>query len=231
MSFPELTDIRRRVGDALVEASASVDATRLLGVAPGLLDTVRDNARLWDRPAKPAAEVYDGVLYEALGWSELATAARRRARSRVLVISALWGAVGLHDRIPAYRLPICAQLPGMPGLEALWRSELERVLPAVAGNGLIVDCRSSSFVAAWRPSGPLAQRWVEVKVYTEVAGRRTTVSHMAKHTRGLVAAALLASSKDPRRVSALPQLLPDFRTELTEPRRTGQPWSLAVLTA
>ena len=229
LSFPELTDARRRIGEAMVETSAGPDAAQRLTVSPGLLDEVSENVGVWQAPARPAAQVYSGVLYAALDWNRLDTSARRRARARLLITSALWGAIGLHDRIPAYRLPICANL-GIGGLEPLWRTELDPVLSAAAGTGPIVDCRSSSYVATWRPKGIVAENWVEVKVFKEVADRRVAVSHLAKHTRGLVAAALLSAGRDAPSPGDLPTLLAGFTTELTPPDRTGRPWSLVVLT-
>jgi hypothetical protein len=50
---------------------------------------------------------------------------------------------------------------------------------------------------------------------------------MAKHTRGLVARALCEVGKDPRRPTALPDLLADrFEVQLTQPARAGRPWVL-----
>lgn len=212
-----------------MQASARPDACSLLGVPDSLGATVVANTRLWAAPTRPVAEIYTGVLYAALGLSRLDVSARRRARSRLVVISALWGAVRMHDKIPSYRLSMTARLPGIDGLAATWRPELDRVLPLAASAGLIIDCRSSSYAQAWRPMGIRAPRWVEVNVFTEQAGRRVLVSHMAKHTRGLVARQLLGSAKDPRRPSSLPGLLAGWRTELMEPTRQGQPWMLNVL--
>ena len=66
-SFPELGPTRARVAAALAEVSRSPDAPALLGVSPGLLDEVARNLVLDTAPATPAAEVYTGVLYDALG--------------------------------------------------------------------------------------------------------------------------------------------------------------------
>ena len=104
-SFPELAPTRARVAAALAEVSRSPDAPALLGVSPGLLDEVARNLVLDTAPATPAAEVYTGVLYDALGLPTLDTAARRRANRWLVVVSALHGAVRPGDRITAYRIP------------------------------------------------------------------------------------------------------------------------------
>ena len=95
-SFPELGPTRARVAAALAEVSRSPDAPGLLGVSPGLLDEVARNLVLDTAPATPAAEVYTGVLYDALGLATLDTVARRRANRWLVVISALHGAVSGH---------------------------------------------------------------------------------------------------------------------------------------
>jgi uncharacterized protein len=64
-------------------------------------------------------------------------------------------------------------------------------MAAAAGRGVVVDCRSGGYAAAWMPAEEAARRYLAVRVFTEVAGRRTVVSHLAKHTRGLVARLLL----------------------------------------
>ena len=78
-SFPELADPRAAWPRALAEVSRPPDAPALLGVSAGLLDEVARNLVLDSAPATPAAEVYTGVLYDALGLATLDTAARRRA--------------------------------------------------------------------------------------------------------------------------------------------------------
>ena len=69
-----------------------------------------------------------------------------------MVISALWGALRLDDRIPAYRLNMCGRLPGLGHLPDVWRAPLGDVLHAAAGRRLVVDFRSSEYATAWRPT-------------------------------------------------------------------------------
>lgn len=230
LSFPELTVTRQRVLDALVATSALPDAPARLMAGARVADEVARNTRLGSLPARPALEVYTGVLYEALGAAALSTAARRRAATRLVVVSGLWGAVRPTDRIPPYRMHVCAHLVGMGGLEPLWREVLPQVLAAAAGRrGVVVDLRSSSYQAMGMPAG-LAERTVTVRVVREVDGRRSVVSHLAKHTRGLVARHLLESGADPRTPGALVDVLADrWAAELTEPARPGRPWTAEVV--
>ena len=153
LSFPALAATRSAVLDALAEVSAGPDALRRLDVRASLSDLVRANVTLGEAPAAPAGTVYAGPLYEGLGLADLDAASRRRARAWIVVISALWGAVRLGDRIPAYRLNMCGRLPGLAHLPDVWRAPLTGVLPAAARRGLIVDCRSAEYATAWRPAG------------------------------------------------------------------------------
>ena len=94
-------------------------------------------------------------------------------------------------------------------------------------DGVIVDCRSSTYVAAWRPSGAQADKWVSVNVVRERNGVRTVVSHNAKHTRGLVARHLLESGKDPGTAKSLHKLVNDrWNAEL---ERAAAGWTLTVV--
>ena len=209
-SFPELGPTRAKVAAALAEVSRSPEAPALLGVSASLLDEVARNLVLDTAPATPAAEVYTGVLYDALSLATLDTAARRRANRWLVVVSALHGAVRPSDRITAYRLSMGSTLPQLGPLAALWRPALDQVLPGLAARGVVVDCRSAPYAAAWRPGADLAPRWVQVRV--------PGASHLAKHTRGLVARHLCEVGAQPRTVPALRDVVARaFDVRLEEP--------------
>ncbi len=221
MSMPDLGRARREVAAALTAVSRRGDAARVLGVAPGLTEQVARNTRLATAPTLPAGALYTGVLYDALGLSTMDPAARRRAHRRIVVVSALFGAVRLVDRIPPYRLSMAVNLPDVGPLAAHWRGPLAGVLPGLVGRGLVVDGRSSTYAAAWVPRGDLARRWVTIRV--------PGATHQAKRTRGLVARALCQSPADPRTPEALAAGLAEtFDVTLTEPRTCRAPWTLDV---
>jgi len=229
LSFPELTPTRERVLDALVAASARPDALEVLGAPRGAADRVAANVDLRSAPTLRAADLYTGVLYDALDLASLDAAGKRRAARRLVVVSALFGALRPGDRVPSYRLSMDVDLPGVGPLAAAWRPALDEVLPAAAGRGTVVDLRSSTYVAAWRPQGELAERTVAVHVVRDGPGGRTAVSHMAKHTRGLVARHLLSTGADPRSAHDLVDALaPTFAASIDEPR-PGRPRRLEVV--
>ena len=102
-----------------------------------------------------------------------------------------------------------ATLPRIASLPALWRDPLRRAVPDA---GLIVDMRSGSYAAAWKP-----KRATVVGVRAFVDGK--TVSHMVKATRGDVARILLSSRHDAARDAG--------GRRVARPRRPGYPSSLS----
>lgn len=230
LSFPELTGTRTRVLDALVGTSARSDALARLMVGPSVADEVERNTHLRALPARPALEVYDGPLYDALDAATLSPAAKRLAAKRLVVVSPLWGALRPSDRIPAYRLNVCAHLVGLPALEPLWRQVLGPVLAEAAGrSGVVVDCRSSSYRAVGMPQG-LGVWTVTVRVLRDLAGRRSVAPHQAKRGRGEITRHLLESGVDPQTPQVLAEALAErWEVELVDPPRDGKPWTANVV--
>ncbi len=219
LSFAELTRTRQDVASALAAASRRVDAAALLGVSPTLAGPIERNTRLFSAPTAAAGRVYSGVLYDAFDHASLEAAARRRANRWPVVVSGLFGALRMTDRIPAYRLSMAVNLPPLGPLGSLWREPLDGPLTAAAGRSVIVDCRSSTYAAAWVPKGELATGWVQIRV--------PGATHMAKHTRGLVARWLCQVGTEARTPRALAEILAGgFDVALTEPERAGRPWIL-----
>ncbi|WP_205698288.1 peroxide stress protein YaaA [Conexibacter sp. SYSU D00693] len=209
--------------DALAFAAELGDVRRtvLRAIGGGLLEA----------PAAPAAEVYTGVLFDRLDAGSLTAAARRRAREQLLVASGLWGLVRLDDRIPHYKLPIGEQVPRLrTGLAALWRPAVAEALASRDRDGeLVVDCRSGSYAAVWRPR---AAALVEVRAFRVHAdGRRQVITHMAKASRGDVARELLRTRRavrTPRHVAQVAAAA-GIEAELVAPARDRGPWTLDVL--
>lgn len=155
LSLPGLAEARQAVFEELVELCAADEekAREVLGLSEGLRGEVAKNTELRTAGARPAGEIYTGVLYDALDLASLDTAAKRRAARSLLVFSGLWGAVRVTDRIPSYRCSMGVKLPGLGALGSHWRAPMASVLPEVAGNGLVLDLRSSAYTAAWKPKG------------------------------------------------------------------------------
>lgn len=223
LSHPGLNPVRERILAALERLARGPrpQALRALGLSPGLSAELDRDAGLRDAPAAPAGTVYTGVLYEHLDLGSLGVDARARAAERMLIASALWGVVRLEDRIPAYRLSMGAKLPRLGGLATFWRPALTAALPR---DGLVVDCRSGAYAAAWRPA---AATVVSVRAFT---AQGDVVSHRAKATRGDVARLLVQTSvapTDPEGVAALVERA-GHRVALTGPTGSPSAWSVDV---
>src|SRR5438067_2284479 len=149
LSFPELTPVRRKLADALVDLAGDLPASlRALDLSARQEDEVARNAALWSAPTLPALERYTGVLYDALDFGGFTNAQRAKAERRLAVASALFGIARGTDRIPAYRLSGGSSLPAVGALRGVWRPVLE---PVFAGrDGLVVDLRSGAYAALAR---------------------------------------------------------------------------------
>jgi hypothetical protein len=185
-------------------------AAATLGLGPTQTDDVRRNARLRELPTAPAERIYSGVLYGALGLSSLDAPAHRRALGRIAIISSLYGLVRPGERIAPYRLGGDVTLPGLGNVAAHWRGVLDPVVREAAGRGLVVDLRSSTYAAFWRPTPDFAHRVVTLRVLHDVGGRRQVVSHFNKATKGRLVRALLEDGRDARSPRAFAALLTDL---------------------
>lgn len=158
-------------------------------------------ANLAQEPTAAARAIYTGVLYDHLDLSNADASTRRRATRQVRVFSALFGVLTLADRVPAYRLNADSSLPGIGRVSSYWRPYLTEVLPTVFKRRLVIDMRSSSYVAMWKPSSELRDHVLTVKIWQRgPGGSRTAVSHFSKATKGEVARTLIELPDEPRSV-------------------------------
>ncbi|KUO04129.1 peroxide stress protein YaaA [Streptomyces caeruleatus] len=233
LSLPGLTEARQAVLNELVELCGGDEdkARDVLGLSEGLRGEVAKNVGLLSAGARPAGEIYTGVLYDALDLASLDAAAKKRAAGSLLVFSGLWGAVRVNDRIPSYRCSMGVRLPGLGALGAHWREPMARVLPEAAGDGLVLDLRSSAYATAWKPQGEVAGRTATVRVLH--APTRKVVSHFNKATKGRIVRSLLTAGAAPKDPAGLVEALRDlgYEVEVEAPARAGKAWTLDVLVA
>ena len=228
LSFSTLLPTRRRIAEALVETSAHQDAFERLQVRPTNAREVARNIRLFELPATPVLDVYTGPLHDGLDASRLSAAGAARAEHGLVVASALWGALRPADRIPSYRLHLCARLIGMDRLEPTWREVLPDVLADASGaDGVVVDLRSPTYQAAGMPRG-LGDRTVTLRVDQGPRGHRI-VDVVTKRVRGEAAHHLLESGADPADAHTLADVLADrWPVRLDSPQRPGKPWTMTL---
>ncbi|MEU6768594.1 peroxide stress protein YaaA [Streptomyces sp. NPDC046853] len=237
LSLPALADARKAVLDELVDLCVADEekARDVLGLSEGLRGEVAKNAELRTAGARPAGEIYTGVLYDALGLATLDAAAKRRAARSLLVFSGLWGAVGITDRIPSYRCSMGVKLPGLGALGTYWRTPMASAMPEAAGDGLVLDLRSSAYAAAWKPKGEVADRTATVRVLhaqmVDGVEKRSVVSHFNKATKGRIVRSLLETGAQPKGPAELVEALRDLGhvVEAEVPAKAGRSWALDVV--
>ncbi|MFI8068908.1 peroxide stress protein YaaA [Streptomyces sp. NPDC086033] len=231
LSLPGLTEARAAILEELVELCAGDEekARDVLGLSEGLRGEIAKNTELRTAGARPAGQIYTGVLYDALDLASLDAAAKKRAGRSLLVFSGLWGAVRVTDRIPSYRCSMGVKLPGLGALGAHWRAPMASVLNEAAGDGLVLDLRSSAYAAAWKPKGEVAGRTATVRVLH--APTRKVVSHFNKATKGRMVRSLLSAGIAPKDPAELVEVLRGlgYVVEASAPAKAGQAWALDVL--
>jgi len=164
----------------------------------------------------PAISVYTGVLYQALDWASLSTAAKKRGASAVVIISAKYGAVRPDQLIESYKEKID---------NSAMRAPVAKVLDALK-TPLIVDCRSSTYKTVWHSP---VDKTVEVRVSTVVNGVRTVVTHMSKKTRGEITRWLLQSRSMPKTPEDLYAIVSEKYPCALTPSDGVEPWVLEVI--
>ncbi len=219
LSFPDLAPAREEVLDALVALCSDdpVKAGEVLGLGPTQADAVTRNAGLREAPTTRADRLYTGVLYDALDLASLDAAAKRRAGRWLLVTSGLFGFVRPGDRVPAYRLSGDVSLPGLGPVSRHWSGHLGAAATEAAGDGLVVDLRSSSYTPFWRPDRSWAPRVATVRVLHEHNGTRKVVSHFNKATKGRLVRSLLEAGANPRKPAGLVDALRDLGWQVETP--------------
>ena len=164
----------------------------------------------------PAIEIYDGVLYQGLNWKTLTAAEQKRANSKVLIVSALFGLVRPLDKIFSYKEKIDNKL---------WRDSVAQV-SAKFSNELVIDCRSSTYKGVWNIN---PQNTVDVRVFKVNGAERNVITHMSKKYRGELTGHLLKQATDPTSPAEVQRIAAQlFECELHAPI-DGQPWALDLL--
>jgi cytoplasmic iron level regulating protein YaaA (DUF328/UPF0246 family) len=164
----------------------------------------------------PAIEIYNGVLYQGLGWNSLSATQKKRANSRVLIVSALFGLVKPLDQIFQYKIKINSKL---------WRDAIAAVSTKFVSE-LVIDCRSSTYKSVWTIN---PENTVEVRVFKINGTERSVITHMSKKYRGELTRHLLMQTNDPATPAEVQRMAAQlFECEL-HPPADGQPWALDLL--
>jgi hypothetical protein len=91
-----------------------------------------------------------------------------------------------------------------------WLVTTSSVFGLVRPSDRILDLRSTTYQAFWRPDGELATRTVTARVVHERGGHRSVVSHSNKATKGRLVRSLLEASASPPTVTGMVSALRDL---------------------
>jgi uncharacterized protein len=161
-------------------------------------------------PTMRALDRYTGTLYSALhgrGLKGSATANNSltpdeiaRAKSTVLIQSALFGLIPATDLIPEYKVSAGKTLNGL-NLKKLWSQAHLAIWPRLTG-GVIIDLRSKAYAElAPIPEG-VEHYTVSVEVQHE-DGSRAQLNHFNKKAKGQLVRAALTAKKAPQTIAEL----------------------------
>jgi len=147
-------------------------------------------------------------------------------------VSALWGALRPVDRIPTYRLYICARLVGMNRLEPAWRTLLPPILSdAAARRGPVLDLRSRAYQAVGRPTG-LDDQTATLRIRPSPGGPAHIGDVIAKRVRGEAASHVLSSAADPEDPLDIADLLATrWSLEVDPPGVPNRTWTITLQSA
>lgn len=214
-----LTQTRRQLIDDVQNTALLADAAQIFKLGPKNAHEISQNLEVYDAPALAAWQLYDGVLYEAAKFAQIFSSGapaqggqhpagqyqgaqcqadqpqglQRQLEELALVFSALFGPVRLTDLITPHRLSGSVKLPGQGTVASIWSKPLKELLAQQLSGHVVVDLRSAEYGAMYRPvrGGECLTLNIAVAKVNPATGKRSVVSHWAKHTRGLLAGALL----------------------------------------
>lgn len=204
-----LTQTRRQLINDVQNTALLADAAQIFKLGPKNAHEISQNLEIYDAPALAAWQLYDGVLYEAAKFAQIFSSGEPSQGSQgqgnqpqggqgqleelTLVFSALFGPVRLTDLITPHRLSGSVKLPGQGSVASIWSKALKELLTQQLSGHVVVDLRSAEYGAMYRPTRGSDCLLLNIGVakVNPATGKRSVVSHWAKHTRGLLAGALL----------------------------------------
>ncbi len=175
-------------------------------------DQIRQAANLNDllnAPTLPAIDRYTGTLYSAIHgrglkgsatqFNQLTQDERLRAKTCVLIQSALFGLIPATDLIPSYKLSPAKNIGGV-NLKRVWGEAHFNIWPRL--QGVIIDLRSKSYADLAPIPANLKAHTVAVFVERE-DGSRDQLNHFNKKAKGQLVRAALTAKKAPETIKDL----------------------------
>jgi cytoplasmic iron level regulating protein YaaA (DUF328/UPF0246 family) len=157
-SFRTLSEARLAALDAFRAAMAQqATALKTLGMKdPAFREAYAINRALDRSRLATALERCNGTFAETLRPKELPEKLRRRLDARIMFVCPLLGVLAPCDRLPDYRCPEGAKLPGVGSLHKHWKPEVTAFLNRVLRGKHVISFLPTRLAALWEPDGRAA---------------------------------------------------------------------------
>lgn len=189
---PRFLDAAAELAD-VAQAWSPAEISRIMDVSPAIAELNRDRFATWTREGDFAAGLlFDGDVYKALELKTLDDAALNDARTRLRILSGLYGLLRPSDEIRPYRLEMGRKLPGHPA-GTLYRFWGARIAEAVAedaralGTDIVLNLASEEYARSVAPEGLGGLRMITPRFEEDRSGTRRVIGVAAKRARGAMA--------------------------------------------
>jgi cytoplasmic iron level regulating protein YaaA (DUF328/UPF0246 family) len=145
-------------------------------------------------------------------------------------VSALFGLIGITDRIPAYRLSGDTVVPKIGSLTKFWSESISKLISDQ--DEFVIDLRSGNYVKLGPISKDVADQVVVPRIMQKMPkGAPKVVSHSNKATKGRLVRVIAQSSKSVTSVEQLADLAAKVALDvkIIKPTKAGVPWGLDVI--
>ncbi len=172
-----------------------------------------------DAPGTPAVLAYQGLCYQHLRPGDFSGEELRFAAEHLLILSALYGALGAMDGISPYRLDfLCRAKVDGKSLYRFWGDRIYRA--AFEGGETVVNLASGEYSKTVIPFLSRGDRLVSCEFATRRKGKRITLPTEAKAARGEMARfAIQNRIEDPKRLRAFDWGGYEYQEALSGPDR------------
>lgn len=191
LTFGGLDPTRDQVLDAYITATSDTD--------------------IKSAPTMPAIQRYTGTLYSAIHGrglkgtptanNQLTESELARARTMVLIQSALFGVIAATDLIPNYKISPTKLICGI-NLKRLWPEVHNRFAWARLAAGPVIDLRSKAY-AELAPLPESIDAYTVIVFVERADGTREQLNHFNKKAKGQLVRAALTAAKEPQTIADL----------------------------
>ena len=197
------SETKRSGGGALSIDQVALTFGGLNKAREAVLEALGDNSLL-SAPTMRALDRYTGTLYSALHGrglkgsptenNSLTADEVKRAKSTVLIQSAMFGLIPATDLIPEYKISPSKNINGL-NLKRLWSEAHLGIWPRLTG-GVILDLRSKAY-AELAPIPEDVEHYTATVEFEYADGSRATLNHFNKKAKGQLVRSALTAKQAP----------------------------------